>query len=378
MNAGAKKTGRITLERPDIAPDIETVNSYIQGRRVLITGAGGSIGAELGRQIVAGRPESLLLLGRGENSIFEIHRELAESWPAATLEMVIADVRDRPKLQRVFTEYRPNVVFHAAAHKHVHLMEQHPDEAIKNNIFGTANIAEISLHNGASTFVLISSDKAINPKSIYGATKKVAEYIVQDLSGRGKTKFVVVRFGNVIRSRGSIIPIFESQIRNGGPVTVTHPEMERFFMSIPEAAYLVLQSGGIARTGQVCVLDMGDPVKIIEVAKYLIEEAGLVPGEDVAIEVTGSRPGEKITEELVGAGSKLRATPWTKILLDESDRIDSQHLHEALAVLRAEVESCSRQQLFAYLRRLVPTFTPCTEQGLAGVGPVLPSGEDGL
>ena len=357
MNAEPKKGGGITLERPDIAPDTETVNRYIQGRRILVTGAGGSIGAELCRQIVACGPESLLLLGRGENSIFEIHRELADDWSTAALEMIIADVRDRSRLKRVFAKYRPEVVFHAAAHKHVHLMEQHPDEAIKNNIFGTANIAEISLETGVSVFVLISSDKAVNPKSVYGATKKAAEYIVQDLSGEGKTKFVVVRFGNVIRSRGSIIPIFEKQIRNGGPVTVTHPEMERFFMSIPEAAYLVLQSGGVALPGQVCVLDMGDPVKIIELANHLIEEAGLVPGKDVAIKVTGSRPGEKIFEELVMAKNKLRATEWTKILLDEPDRIDSDHLHGALAVLHSEVDSCSRGELLTHLQHLVPTYT---------------------
>ena len=354
-----KEADRVfTLERPALAPDLGIVNRYIQGRRVLVTGAGGSIGSELCRQIANCGPESLMMLGRGENSIFEIDHELAEEHRGDILETIIADVRDWRKLERVFAKLHPDVVFHTAAHKHVHLMEQHPDEAVKNNIFGTENIARISLENGVSTFVLVSSDKAINPTSVYGATKKAAEYIVQDLSGAGKTKFVVVRFGNVIRSRGSIIPIFERQIRNGGPVTVTHPAMERFFMSIPEAAYLVLQSGGIALSGQVCVLDMGDPVKIIALAQHLIEEAGLKPGQDIKIEVTGSRPGEKIVEELVIAESQLQATQWEKILLDAPDSIDSNCLREELEKLRVKVETGDRGDILTHLRRLVPTYSP--------------------
>ena len=348
----------ISLDRPAIAPDSEIVDCYIRGQKILITGAGGSIGSELCRQIVLCGPESLMMLGRGENSIFEINHELVEGGYGKMLSTIIADVRDRPKMDRVFTEYRPDVVFHTAAHKHVPLMEQHPDEAVKNNILGTANVAEIALDCGVSTFVLISSDKAINPTSVYGATKKAAEYIVQDLSREGKTKFVVVRFGNVIRSRGSIIPIFERQILGGGPVTVTHPDMERFFMSIPEAAYLVLQSGGIASSGQVCVLDMGDPVKIIELVHHLIEEAGLKPGKEIEIEVTGSRPGEKIVEELVRAQSQLQTTEWNKILFDEPDCIDSGHLREALQALRSRVEWGDRADILAELQCLVPTYTP--------------------
>jgi FlaA1/EpsC-like NDP-sugar epimerase len=345
-----------TLERPDIAPDSEIVDRYIRGQRIMVTGAGGSIGSELCRQIADCAPESLMLLGRGENSIFEIDRDLAEAANADSHRTVIADVRDRSKLERVFAECRPDVVFHTAAHKHVPLMEQHVDEAVKNNIFGTANVAQISLQYEVSTFVLISSDKAINPTSVYGATKKAAEYIVQDLAGADKTKFVVVRFGNVIRSRGSIIPIFERQILNGGPVTVTHPEMQRFFMSIPEAAYLVLQSGGIALSGQVCVLDMGDPVKIIELVHHLIEKAGLRPGLDIKIEMTGSRPGEKIVEELVLAESKLIPTRWEKILLDEPDSIDSGLLHRALQELSAQVEMGDRETILEGLRALVPSY----------------------
>ena len=357
-SSGQRPIGKLGLERPDIVPDSDIVDPYIRGRRVLVTGAGGSIGSELCRQIVGYDPAVLVLLGRGENSIFEIERELAEAGHGNSVKTAIADVRDHSKLERVFTQHSPDVVFHTAAHKHVHLMEQHPDEAVKNNIFGTANVAEVSRACGVSTFVVISSDKAVNPRSVYGATKKAAEYIVQDLAATDGGKYVVVRFGNVIRSRGSVIPIFERQIRNGGPVTVTHLEMERFFMSIPEAAYLVLHSGGIARSGQVCVLDMGDPVKIIELARHLIEEAGLYPDKDIEILVTGARPGEKIVEELVIAEGGLQRTEWGKILLDEPDCIDSAHLHRELEALRSQVDLGDREKLLAGLRRLVPSFVP--------------------
>ena len=359
MNSKINKLDNtFTLERPKLAPDSEIVDRYIRGKRIIVTGAGGSIGSELCRQIIRCDPEVLMMLGRGENSIFEIDRELAVGDRAGVVSPIIADVRDQGKLERLFVEYKPDVVFHTAAHKHVPLMEQHPDEAVKNNIFGTANVAQIASRHGVSTFVLISSDKAINPTSVYGATKKAAEYIVQDLSDKGKTKFVVVRFGNVIRSRGSIIPVFERQIREGGPVTVTDPGMERFFMSIPEAVYLVLQSGGIALSGQVCVLDMGNPVNILQLVHHLIEEAGLKPGEDIKIEMVGSRPGEKLVEELVMAESKLRSTQWEKILLDEPDRIDSELLHRELSYLRSKAESGNKEEILMHLQRLVPTYVP--------------------
>jgi len=350
------------LQRPDIAPDFDTVNSYVRGRKVLVTGAGGSIGSELCRQLIDCELESLLLLGRGENSIFEIHRELLERESRIELETIIADVRDRPRMERVFREYIPQVVFHTAAHKHVHLMERHPAEAVKNNVIGTANIAQIALATGVETFVLISSDKAINPTNVYGATKKIAEYIVRDLAEDGATKFVVVRFGNVIRSRGSIIPIFERQIRNGGPITITHPEMERFFMSIPEAAYLVLQSAGIAESGQICVLDMGNSIRIVELANWLIKEAGLEPGKDIQIAFTGIRPGEKIVEELVHAENKLECTPWEKIMLDQTDGVDSSNLHEELDQLTHNIDRYERGEIIKCLQRIVPTYVPLTDK----------------
>ncbi len=353
-----RKDTSFSLERPVIAPDSEIVSEYLEGRKVLVTGAGGSIGSELCRQIASCGPKSLMLLGRGENSIFEIGQELSEAGWGDLLETLIADVRDRHKLEQIFATHSPDVVFHTAAHKHVHLMERHPDEAVKNNIFGTANIAQIARDCEVSTFVLISSDKAVNPKSVYGATKKAAEYIVQDLSRSGTTKFIVVRFGNVIRSRGSIIPIFERQIRNGGPVTVTHPDMERFFMSIPEAAYLVLQSGGVARSGQVCVLDMGNPVKIIGLVRHLIEEVGLNPETDIEVVVTGAKPGEKMVEELVSTEGQLQVSQWEKILFDEPDRIDSERLHRALEGLRLQIEAGGLEGILRQLKRLVPTYAP--------------------
>ena len=355
-----KNAKAFSLERPDIAPDSVIVNRYIRGQRVLVTGAGGSIGSELCRQIIRCQPEALMLLGRGENSIFEIDQELLEQGSCGILEPIIADVRDRPRLERVFAQWRPDVVFHTAAHKHVHFMERYADEAVKNNVIGTANVAQASLAYGVSIFVLISSDKAINPTSVYGATKKIAEYIVQDLSTADVTKFAVVRFGNVIRSRGSIIPKLERQIRRGGPVTLTHPDMERFFMSIPEAAYLVLQSGGISQSGQVCVLDMGDPIRIVELVHYLITEAGLEPGKDIEIEITGPSPGEKIVEELVMDNGSLQRTEWEKIMLDIPDRIDAGLLHKGLEVLQERADVGDREGILAEIQRLVAGYAPVT------------------
>ncbi len=349
------------LHRPQIKPDLETVAPQIKGKRVLVTGAGGSIGSELCRQIVEYDPEQLVLLGRGENSIFEIDVELREKGHAACLVPVIADVRDRAKLERVYKEYCPQLVFHTAAHKHVHLMERHPDEAVCNNIFGTLNVAQMAHEHGAEAFVLISSDKAINPTSVYGATKKASEYIVQSLFNKGETRFVVVRFGNVIRSRGSIIPLFERQIRQGGPLTITHPQMKRFFMSIPEAAYLVLQSGAVAKSGQVCVLDMGEPVKIVDLAHNLIEMAGLRPDVDIEIQFIGSRPGEKLVEQVVHSTERLRPTPWDKILLDEPDRIDFDCFYQRLEGLEVCAATGKSERLVTLLKELVPSYVPTSK-----------------
>jgi len=271
---------------------------YLGDRVVLITGAGGSIGSELCRQVAHRHPRHLVLLGHGEYSIYLIHQELQEQFRGLDLTPVIADVRDDARLRRIFERHRPDVIFHAAAHKHVPLMEQNIEEAVTNNILGTRNVLEVAEQSGAERFVLISSDKAVNPANIMGATKRVAELMVQDVAGRTGRNFVAVRFGNVLGSRGSVVPLFKRQIAAGGPVTVTHPDMERYFMTIPEAVYLVLQAAALGQGGELFVLDMGEPVKIVDLAHDLITLSGLQPGRDIGIKFTGLRPGEKLRERL--------------------------------------------------------------------------------
>ncbi len=344
------------LGREEVILSLDTVAEYLKGKKVLVTGAGGSIGSELCRQILAYNPEALIMLGRGENSIYEIENELQGDCGQTTLHSVIADARDRDKMDRVFSDYHPDVVFHAAAHKHVPLMERHLDEAVRNNVFGTLNVARSSRDHGASVFVLISTDKAVNPENVMGATKKVAELIVQELAREGKMKFVIVRFGNVIRSRGSVIPLFEKQIQNGGPVTITHPEVTRYFMSIPEAAHLVLQSGAVADSGSICVLDMGEPVRILDLARNLIRMAGLRPDEDIPIEFTGLRPGDKLYEELLTSGKNMKATRFEKIFMDEPDHVNSERLYEGLKRLEVCVKKFDRPGMISLLQELVPTY----------------------
>lgn len=289
------------LGREPVELDISGIKSEIEGRTVLVTGAGGSIGSEICRQIIQFNPTTILLLGHGENSIYLIERELRGLQFPINLVPIIADVQDRTRLEEVFTTHKPQVVFHAAAHKHVPLMEANPYESVKNNIYGTKNVAEVADLFQAERFVMISTDKAVNPTNVMGSTKRIAEMVVQDLGRRSKTKFAVVRFGNVLGSRGSVIPLFKSQILEGGPVTVTHPEMTRFFMTIPEASRLVIQAGILADGGEVFVLDMGEPVKIVDLAKNMIELSGFTE-EEMPIVFSGIRPGEKMYEELLKEG----------------------------------------------------------------------------
>ena len=342
------------------------VAGYVKSKKVLVTGAGGSIGSEICRQIVRYEPEQLILLGRGENSIYEIEMELRENRDSPNTEAVVADIRDHAKMTQIFARYRPDVVFHAAAHKHVPYMENHPDEAVKNNVFGTQNIAQISMKYDASVFVLISTDKAVNPTSVLGASKRIAEYLVQEMATKKKTRFVVVRFGNVIRSRGSIIPLFERQIHNGGPVTVTHPDMRRYFMSISQAVYLVLQSGAVADTGQICVLDMGKPIKIVDLARHLIETSGRKCDDEVQIQFTGLRPGEKLFEEITTAKDSAKPTKWEKILLDESNPINSAILKPRLEELNESTKALDHAKTIALLQELVPTYLPQKQSVAAG------------
>ena len=324
------------LGREPVDMDTASIADYIEGRRVLVTGAGGSIGSELCRQIMRFQPEELLLLGKGENSIFMIHQELKRRPEPVKLTPIIADIRDKQRLTNLFEKHRPHVVFHAAAHKHVPLMENNVSEAITNNVGGTQNVACLADEYGIERFVLVSSDKAVNPTSVMGATKRIAELVVQDLAQRSKTKFVAVRFGNVLDSRGSVLPTWRQQIATGGPVTVTHPEATRYFMLIPEAVQLIIQAGAIGSQGHIFVLDMGNPIKILDLAQDLIKLSGLRPGQDVAIEFVGLRPGEKLYEELLTAEEGLTKTMYRKIFVGKPQLIDQSLLsHELKTVFQA-------------------------------------------
>jgi FlaA1/EpsC-like NDP-sugar epimerase len=307
------------LGRETVTLDVEKMTAYIQGRVVLITGAGGSIGSELARLVAGFRPSTILLMGRGENSVYEIDRELAIDYPDVNRVPVIGSVADEVALESVFAEYRPHVVFHAAAHKHVHLMEFYPDEAIKNNLTGTRRLIEAAARYGVDRLVMLSTDKAVRPRGVMGASKRLAELTMLRKTAEGcRTKLIAVRFGNVLGSRGSVVPMFQQQVRLGGPVTVTHPDVTRYFMTIHEAAMLVLEAGFAGAGGEIFVLDMGDPIRISELAEHVIRLSGLEPGTDIAIEYCGLRPGEKLHEQLWSSAETLSRTEYDKILVLKS------------------------------------------------------------
>lgn len=320
------------LGREPVDLDIESISGNITNKVVLVTGAGGSIGSEICRQISKFNPRQLILLGHGENSIYSIELELKETFKNTEIEFipVIADLQDAKKMMLVMSTYQPNTVYHAAAHKHVPLMEANPEEAVKNNLIGTMNAAKAASWNGVKTFVMISTDKAVNPTSVMGATKRLAEMIIQHMDTESDTKFVAVRFGNVLGSRGSVIPLFKRQIEKGGPVTVTHPEMVRYFMTIPEASRLVLQAGAIAEGGEIFVLDMGDPVKIVDLAKNLIKLSGNSI-EEIGIEFTGIRPGEKLFEELLTEEEVHEQQIYPKIYIGKTSELYLQEIEEIIA-----------------------------------------------
>lgn len=341
------------LRREPVKLDVEQIANYLKDKRVLVTGAGGSIGSELCRQIAEMQPASLVLLGKGENSIYEIERELREKYANVEITPIIADVRDYERIEGIFATVKPQVVFHAAAHKHVPLMEAQPVEAVRNNIFGTKNVAAAANCYGVEIFVMISTDKAVNPTSVMGATKRVAELVIQSMKNKGKTKFVAVRFGNVLGSRGSVVPLFKRQIEKGGPLTITHPEMQRYFMTIPEASQLVLQAGALAKGGEVFVLDMGEPVKIVDMACDLIELSGLVPHKDIEINYTGLRPGEKLFEELLTAEEGTSSTKHEKIYVANLKDVNQQRLAQGLAMLKG---TDSAEELIKIMSSLIPTY----------------------
>lgn len=341
------------LRRDPIHLDFAKITNYIAGKTVLITGAGGSIGSEISRQISRVGAKEIILLGRGENSIYEIHQELKQKFPEQTYHTVIANITDKDRMARIFKRFHPEVVFHAAAHKHVPLMEIQPDEAVRNNVFGTKNVAELADENHAEIFVLISTDKAVNPTSVMGATKRTAELVLQEINQHSNTKFVTVRFGNVLGSRGSVVPLFEKQIAAGGPVTVTHKGMTRFFMTIPEAVQLVLQAGSQAKGGEVFLFDMGKPVKIKDMAEDLIRLHGLTPDKDIKIVYTGLRPGEKLYEELLTSEEGTTSTKHKKIFKALIKPLDEVDLEQSLQVLK---ETTDKQVILQTLKKMIPTY----------------------
>jgi FlaA1/EpsC-like NDP-sugar epimerase len=343
------------LGREAVSLDLKSIESFIKDKAVLVTGAAGSIGSELSRQIAKFYPSLLLILDQDETGIFNISRRLRQKFSRLNIFSIIADIQDKRKISQVFNKYHPTVVFHAAAYKHVPLMELHPDEAVKNNIFGTKILAEASLENGVEKFVFISTDKAVNPTSVMGATKRAGEMICQALNQRNATKFISVRFGNVLDSRGSVVPIFRDQIKRGGPVEVTHPDMKRYFMTIPEACLLVMQAGAMSAGGEIFVLDMGKPIPILDLAKEMIKLSGFEPDKDIPIVFTGSRPGERLFENILTAEEGTIATQNQKIFIAKLTNINEQKLDSSLKRLKEALRS-DGEIIKTILKELIPSY----------------------
>lgn len=345
------------LGREPVKIDLNEIGQYLQNQVILVTGGGGSIGSELCRQIAKFNPKKLLILDMYENNAYDIQNELKRKYrDKINQEVIIANIRERKRLEKTFEKYHPDLVFHAAAYKHVPLMEENPTEAVKTNVFGTLNLVELSDKYNVKKFILISTDKAVNPTNIMGATKRIAEKIIQAMNASSKTEYVAVRFGNVLGSNGSVIPLFKKQIAEGGPVTVTHPEVIRYFMTIPEAVQLVLQAGAMANGGEIFVLNMGEPVKILDLAKDLIKLSGLEPGKDIEIIFTGLRPGEKLYEELLLAEEGLKATKNEKIFIVKPIFEDIKALKSKLDKIKNLLEHEDFSLLESIIKELVPTY----------------------
>lgn len=344
------------LRREPVKIDNRLIGGILSGRRVLVTGAGGSIGREICRQVARWSPAGLILLGHGENSIFESLLELKEDFPLLLIQPLIADVRDTNRIQEMFKLYQPQVVFHAAAHKHVPLMEANAEEAVTNNVLGTRNVVEAANRHGVERLVLISTDKAVRPVSIMGATKRLAEMIVLDAAQRSRRAYSVVRFGNVLGSRGSVVPLFKNQIARGGPVTVTHPEMHRYFMTIPEAVHLVLQAAAMGQGGEVFMLNMGQQVRILDLAEDLIKLSGLEPQRDIEITFTGIRPGEKLREDLWEDGMQFVPTPHSEIFrASEEEKVDGTQLARVIEQLAHLAHQSETDSLIRLLDESIPS-----------------------
>ena len=346
------------LGRDPVLLDRELIGGYLTGKRVLVTGAAGSIGSEICRQVALFKPEKLILLEQAETPLYEIEKELVARFPGLRILPLIADVRDREKIMGAFCEFAPEVVFHAAAYKHVPMMEYNPSQAVLNNVFGSRNVADAAHQCHAKNMVMISTDKAVNPTNVMGATKRAAEVYIQALSRTSSTKFTTVRFGNVLGSNGSVIPLFKAQIAKGGPITVTDKRIIRYFMTIPEATQLVLQAGGIGSGSEILVLDMGEPVRIVDLAEELIRLSGLIPYEDIDIVFTGLRPGEKLFEELLIDGEGVLPTSHQKIKVLAPVRIEMDLVKEELELLYSAARSNRVKDLIESLKRLIPEFKP--------------------
>lgn len=353
------------LGREAVQLDLDLIEAFARDKIVLVTGAGGSIGSEMCRQLCKFRPKQLLLVEQAENPLFYIERELRKEYPDVSLKAVICNITDTQRVDDVFGEYKPEVVIHAAAHKHVPLMELNPGEAVKNNIVGSRNVANASDKFGASNFVMISTDKAVNPTSIMGSSKRVAEMYIQDLNRTSETDFVTVRFGNVLGSDGSVVPIFKKQIAQGGPVTVTDPKMKRYFMTIPEASQLVLQAATMGKGGEIFVLDMGEPVKIVDLARELITLSGFRPGEDIEIVFTGLRPGEKLFEELSIDGEDMQQTRHPKIGIWTNIIMDREGLRRGIDELIEIGKTQNHAEIVRKIKELVPEFIMSNGNGAA-------------
>lgn len=359
-NFSVKKIRDVDVEdllgREPIKLDFSGISSYIENKVIMVTGGGGSIGSELCRQIARFNPKELIIFDIYENNAYDLQNELLRKYENLSLKTLIGSVRDRKRLNSIFREYRPQVVFHAAAHKHVPLMEDSPGEAIKNNVLGTLNTAELASEYGVERFVLISTDKAVNPTNVMGATKRMCEMVIQSIDKESDTEFVAVRFGNVLGSNGSVVPLFKKQIAEGGPVTLTHKDITRYFMTIPEASQLVLQAGAYAKGGEIFVLDMGEPVKIYDLAENLIRLSGYIPNEEIEIKVTGLRPGEKLYEELLMDEEGLSETPHKKIFIGKPGEFKLERVKNNINTLLDVVKLGSKEKLREKLQEVVPTY----------------------
>lgn len=343
------------LGRDPIQVNVDEIIGYVSGKTVLVTGGGGSIGSELCRQIAQHNPKCLIIFDIYENGVYEVQQELKQKYPHLNMEVLIGSVRNTARVEEVFKLYRPDIVYHAAAHKHVPLMEVSPHEAIKNNVFGTLKVARAADEYGVRRFVLISTDKAVNPTNIMGASKRICEMIIQDMNRKSKTEYVAVRFGNVLGSNGSVVPLFKKQIEAGGPVTVTHPDIIRYFMTIPEAVSLVLQAGAYAKGGEIFVLDMGEPMKIDDLARNLIKLSGYRVDDEIKIEYTGLRPGEKMYEELLMNEEGLTETANKMIYIGKPIEIDDEKFEQQLEQLRA-ASKAEESDIRAEVAKIVPTY----------------------